>query len=101
MFSKEELFKLLLYFIAAITASLIRFLRNTGKKTPSLFVVEMLTGASFAFFIVPAVVDHFHLSLYYGTGITWILTMLSESVLRKIESKLNKKVDDVADTIDQ
>lgn len=99
MFSKEELFKLIIYFIAALTASLIRFLR-AKKKTVAVFIVEMLLGASIAFFVVPAIVDYFHLSLYIGTGITWLATMLSESLLRKVEAKLEKKIDDVTDNVD-
>lgn len=98
--NKEELLKLVFYFSAAATASLIRFLRNEKKKTFSLFAIELLMGVSWAFFVVPAVVEHWGLSLYFGTGLTWMLTMLSESVLRKIESRINKKVDDVADNID-
>jgi hypothetical protein len=100
MINKEEFLKLIFYFAAAATASLIRFLRNE-KKSFSVFMVEMLMGASFAFFVVPAIVDYYGWSLYYGTGITWLLTMLSESVLRKIESRINKKIDDVADNIDK
>ena len=98
--NREELYKLAFYFSAATAASLIRFLRSTKKKTFSLFMVEMLIGASIAFFIVPALVEHFEFSLSMGTGITWISTLFSESVLRKIEQRFLKKVDDVADTID-
>lgn len=100
MIPKDDLQKLAMYFVAAATASLIRFLRNE-KKSFSVFMIEMLMGASFAFFVVPMVVDYYGWSLYYGTGLTWVLTMLSESVLRKIESRINKKIDDVADNIDK
>lgn len=99
MFNKEELSKLIIYFVAALTASLIRFLR-AKKKTATVFIIEMLLGASIAFFVVPAIVDYFHLSLYIGTGITWFATMLSESLLRRAESKLEKKIDDVTDNVD-
>ena len=99
MINKEELFKLAIYFAAAVTASLIRFLKNE-KKTFSIFMLEMLMGASFAFFVIPMLVDYFSLSLYIGTGLTWLFTMLSESVLRYAESKIKKKIDDVSDTID-
>lgn len=97
MFSKEELFKLIFYFIAASVASVIRFIR-TDKKSFPIFMGELLLGASFAFFIVPAMVEHFHLSLYMGTGLTWLLTMFSETVLKIFEKKLIKKIDDVTDT---
>lgn len=97
MVTKEELYKLIVYFAAALTASIIRFMRNNKQKTFTLFLIEMLLGASFAFFIVPGLVEYFHLSLYVGTGLTWILTMFSETVLSKIEVKLNKKMDDVSD----
>ena len=99
MFSKEEFLKLVVYFIAAITASIIRFIRADKKSFP-IFMLEMLLGASFAFFIVPAVVEHFELSLYMGTGITWLMTMFSETILKKLEKKLVKKIDDVTDNID-
>ena len=99
MFSKEEFLKLVVYFTAAITASIIRFIR-TDKKNFPIFMVEMLLGASFAFFIVPAVVEYFELSLYMGTGITWLMTMFSETILKKLEEKLVKKIDNVTDTID-
>ena len=55
---------------------------------------EMLIGASFAFFIVPAIVEYFELSLCMGTGITWLLTVFSEVVLKKFEVKLKNKIDD-------
>ena len=87
------------YFVAAITASVIRFIRADKKNFP-IFMGEMLLGASFAFFIVPAVVEHFQLSLYMGTGITWLLTMFSETVLNRFKKNLVKKIDDVTDTID-
>lgn len=99
MFSKEEFLKLIVYFIAAVTASIIRFIRADKKSFP-IFMLEILLGASFAFFIVPGLVEYFHLSLYMGTGLTWILTMFSETVLNKFKSKLVKKIDDVTDTID-
>ena len=99
MFSKEELYKLIIYFVAAATATIIRFIRTERKNFP-IFMGEMLLGASFAFFIVPAVVEHFELSLYMGTGITWLMTMFSETILKKLEEKLVKKIDDVTDTID-
>ena len=99
MINKEELYKLVFYFVAAITASVIRFIR-TDKKNFPIFMGEMLLGASFAFFIVPAVVEHFQLSLYMGTGITWLLTMFSETVLNRFKKNLVKKIDDVTDTID-
>lgn len=99
MISKEELYKLVFYFIAAITASVIRFIR-TDKKNFPIFMGEMLLGASFAFFIVPAVVEHFQLSLYMGTGLTWLLTMFSETVLNRFKKNLIKKIDDVTDTPD-
>ena len=99
MFSKEEFLKLVVYFIAAITASIIRFIRTERKNFP-IFMGEMLLGASFAFFIVPAVVEYFELSLYMGTGITWLMTMFSETILKKLEEKLVKKIDNVTDTID-
>ena len=95
---QEELYKLLFYFLAATTASIIRYIRQEKKSFP-IFMVEMLLGASFAFFIVPAIVEHWQLSLYMGTGITWIMTMFSETVLKKLESKLIKKIDDVTDTV--
>ena len=99
MFSKEEFLKLVAYFIAAITASIIRFIRTERKNFP-IFMGEMLLGASFAFFIVPAVVEYFELSLYMGTGTTWLMTMFSETILKKLEEKLVKKIDNVTDTID-
>lgn len=99
MINKEELYKLVFYFVAAITASVIRFIRADKKNFP-IFMGEMLLGASFAFFIVPAVVEHFQLSLYMGTGITWLLTMFSETVLNRFKNNLVKKIDDVTDTID-
>ena len=99
MINKEELYKLVFYFVAAITASVIRFIR-TGKKNFPIFMGEMLLGASFAFFIVPAVVEHFQLSLYMGTGLTWLLTMFSETVLNRFKKNLVKKIDDVTDTVD-
>lgn len=99
MISKEELYKLIFYFVAAITASVIRFIRAEKKNFP-VFMAEMLLGASFAFFIVPALVEYFHLSLYMGTGLTWILTMFSETVLNRVKDKLTKKIDDVTDTTD-
>ena len=99
MIDKEELYKLVFYFVAAITASVIRFIRADKKNFP-IFMGEMLLGASFAFFIVPAVVEHFQLSLYMGTGITWLLTMFSETVLNRFKKNLVKKIDDVTDTID-
>ena len=94
MINKEELYKLVFYFVAAVTASLIRFIRIEKKNFP-LFMGEMLLGASFAFFVVPAIVEYFELSLYMGTGITWLLTMFSEVVLKKLEGKLKNKIDDV------
>ena len=97
MINKEELFKLIFYFAAAITASVIRFLR-TDKKNFLIFMGEMLLGASFAFFIVPAAVEYFHLSLYVGTGLTWLLTMFSETVLNRFKKNLVKKIDDVTNT---
>lgn len=99
MINKEELYKLIFYFVAAITASVIRFIR-TDKKNFPIFMGEMLLGASFAFFIVPAIVEHFQLSLYMGTGLTWLLTMFSETVLNRFKKNLIKKVDDVTDTND-
>lgn len=99
MINKEELYKLVFYFVAAITASVIRFIR-TDKKNFPIFMGEMLLGASFAFFIVPAVVEHFQLSLYMGTGLTWLLTMFSETVLNRFKKNLVKKIDDVTDTVD-
>ena len=99
MISKQELIKLGIYFIAAITATMIKFIK-TEKKSFSVFMVEMLIGASFAFFIIPAAVDYFHLSLYVGTAITWLMTMFSQTVLKKFEDKLSKKIDDVTDTTD-
>ena len=99
MITKEELYKLMFYFVAATTASIIRYIRQE-KKSFLIFMMEMLLGASFAFFIVPGIVEHWKLSLYMGTGITWILTMFSEAVLKKLENKLIKKIDDVTDTID-
>lgn len=99
MFSKEEFLKLVVYFTAAITASIIRFIRADKKSFP-IFMLEILLGASFAFFIVPALVEYFHLSLYMGTGLTWLLTMFSETVLNKFKTKLSKKIDDVTDNID-
>lgn len=99
MISKEELYKLIFYFVAAITASVIRFIRAEKKNFP-VFMAEMLLGASFAFFIVPAIVEHFQLSLYMGTGLTWLLTMFSETVLSRFKKNLIKKIDDVTDTDD-
>lgn len=99
MFSKEELYKLIIYFTAAATATIIRFIRTERKNFP-IFMGEMLLGASLAFFIVPAVVEYFELSLYMGTGITWLMTMFSETILKKLEEKLVKKIDNVTDTID-
>jgi len=99
MISKEELYKLIFYFIAAITASAIRFVRAEKRNFP-IFMGEMLLGASFAFFIVPAAVEYFHLSLYMGTGLTWLLTMFSETVLNRFKKNLTKKIDDVTDTDD-
>lgn len=99
MISKEELYKLIFYFVAAITASIIRFIRAEKKNFP-IFMLEMLLGASFAFFIVPAIVEYFHLSLYMGTGLTWLLTMFSETVLSRFKRNLTKKIDDVTDTTD-
>lgn len=98
--NKEELLKLVVYFIAAVVASLIKFLKNK-RKSFSTFLIEMLMGASFAFFIVPAFVDYYDLSVSFGTGLTWAMTMLSESILSKIESKLNSKIDDTIDNIDK
>lgn len=98
MISKEDLYKLIIYFIAALTATVIRFIRSEKKSFP-IFMVEMLVGASFAFFLIPVLVEHFHLSLYWGTALTWLSTMFSESVLKRIEKKLIKKIDDVTDTI--
>ena len=86
MIDKEELYKLVFYFVAAITASVIRFIRADKKNFP--------------IFMVPAVVEHFQLSLYMGTGITWLLTMFSETVLNRFKKNLVKKIDDVTDTID-
>lgn len=94
---KEELLKLLFYFVAATTASMIRYIRQEKKSFP-VFMLEMLLGASFAFFIVPAVVEHWQLSLYMGTGLTWLLTMFSETVLNKFKKGIVKKIDDVTDT---
>ncbi len=99
MITKEELYKLIFYFVAAITASVIRFIR-TDKKNFPIFMGEMLLGASFAFFIVPAIVEHFQLSLYMGTGLTWLLTMFSETVLNRFKKNLIKKRDDVTNTPD-
>lgn len=99
MISKEELYKLIFYFVAAITASVIRFIRAEKRNFP-IFMGEMLLGASFAFFIVPAAVEYFHLSLYMGTGLTWLLTMFSETVLNRFKKNLVKKIDDVTDTND-
>lgn len=99
MITKEELYKLIFYFVAAITASVIRFIR-TDKKNFPIFMGEMLLGASFAFFIVPAIVEHFQLSLYMGTGLTWLLTMFSETVLNRFKKNLIKKIDDVTNTPD-
>lgn len=99
MIPKEELYKLIFYFVAAITASVIRFIR-TDKKNFPIFMGEMLLGASFAFFIVPAIVEHFQLSLYMGTGLTWLLTMFSETVLNRFKKNLIKKIDDVTNTPD-
>ena len=99
MISKEELYKLIIYFVAAATATIIRFIRTERKNFP-IFMGEMLLGASLAFFIVPAVVEYFKLSLYMGTGITWLMTMFSETILKKLEEKLVKKIDNVTDTID-
>ncbi len=99
MFSKEDLFKLGFYFVAATTASTIRYIRQE-KKSFAVFMVEMLLGASFAFFVVPAIVEHWELSLYMGTGITWMLTMFSETVLKKLEQRIIKKIDNVTDTLD-
>lgn len=98
MINKEELYKLIFYFGAATTASIIRYIRQEKKSFP-IFMMEMLFGASFAFFLVPAIVEYMHLSLYMGTGLTWLLTMFSETVLKKVESKIVKKIDDVTDTI--
>lgn len=99
MITKEELYKLIVYFVAALTATIIRFIRSEKKSFP-IFMVEMLLGASFAFFIIPAIVENFHLSLYIGTALTWLATMFSETVLKVVEKKLIKKMDDVTDTID-
>lgn len=99
MISKEELYKLIFYFIGAITASIIRFIR-AEKKTFPIFMLEMLLGASFAFFVVPAIVEYFHLSLYMGTGLTWLLTMFSETALSRFKKNLTKKIDDVTNTND-
>ncbi len=98
MLTKEEAYKLSFYFIAATTASIIRYIRQEKKSFP-VYMVEMLLGASFAFFVVPAIVEYWELSLYMGTGITWILTMFSETILKKVENKLVKKIDDVSNTI--
>lgn len=98
--TRDELLKLVFYFVAALAASLIRFLKKK-KKSFSVFVIEMLTGASIAFFVVPAIVDHYSLTLSFGTGLTWVLTMISEHALRYLENKFDKKVDDVVDNIDE
>ena len=99
MISKDELIKIGVYFAAAITATVIKFLREE-KKSFSFFMAEMLIGASFAFFIIPAAVEHFKLSFYVGTAITWLVTMFSQPVLKKLESKLTKKIEDDVPNID-
>lgn len=97
-FSKDEMIELSAYLMAAIIASTIKFLKK-NKRDYRIFTIEVLTGASIAFFLIPALVRHYELSIYIGCGLTWLTTTFSETLFKKIEAKLLKKVDDVSDSI--
>jgi len=88
-----EFYKLGFYLSAALTASLIKFIRSKQKSWTSLFL-EVLIGASIAIFLIPMVVEHFGLSLSFGTGLTWFTTIFSKEVLEKVKVKLLNKIDD-------
>lgn len=87
MLTPEEIMKLIMYGVAGTIAATIRFMRKS-KRTINMFIIEFLLGLSFAFFIVPALAEYFSWSMYMATGITWVLTMFSETVLDIIQDKI-------------
>lgn len=94
MFEKDgELYKISFYLSSAIVATIIKFIKSK-ERSYKMLVAEILTGASFAFFLVPMIVEHWDLTLSAGTGLTWILTIFSKEVLDRVKSKLIKKIDD-------
>lgn len=88
-----ELYKLGFYFSAALLASIIKFLQSKERSWKNLSL-ELLLGASFAFFLIPAVVEHFSLSVYIGTGLTWLSTIFSKELLLIAKDKLINKIKD-------
>ena len=83
----EELKKYIVLFLAGVFPAMIRFL-NLEKRNMRYFLIEVMTGISFAFFIAPAVIEYYNLSLKLGCGVTFILAYFSEQVLRIFKKKL-------------
>jgi hypothetical protein len=83
----KELQQYIMLFLAGTIPSVIRFL-NLDKRNMRYFLIEILMGISVAFFIAPAMIEYYKLNIKTGCGITWVLAMFSEQMLRFFKKKL-------------
>lgn len=91
MKENHDLLNYLWMFLSGLFPATIRFLRNK-VKSPSLFITEILIGVSFAFFIVPALAEHFEWSFKFSLGVTWLFTFFSNEVFKLIWEIAKSKI---------
>lgn len=91
----QDVLTLLLLFLASMTSTVYSIISDTGKEALNRMIIgsKLLGSAIVAFFIMPAIMEHFNLTLRMTLMITVVFAYGFEAILKASVNKVIKTID--------
>jgi hypothetical protein len=86
-----DLYEYATMFIAGALGFTIKYLQGKMKNI-KVIILNIVIVVSIVFVIVPAISEHFNLSLTINSVVVWVLSVFNDKLMRFVEKKIDNKI---------